>query len=51
VWNLLSERDMNRIIRVQDCRKHLGYVCRQAFDHSVTVSDQRLLALTVLPYH
>lgn len=42
VRNLPSERDMNRIVRVQDCRKHVCYVGGQALDHPFTVSDQRL---------
>jgi hypothetical protein len=43
VRNLPSERDMNRIVLVQDCREHVGYVGRQALGHSDTVSDQQIL--------
>lgn len=47
VRNLPAERGMNRIVRVQDCLKHVGYVGRQALGHPVTVSDQRFSARTM----
>lgn len=38
---------MNRIVRVQDQCKHIGYVGRQALGHPLTVSDQRPSVLTM----
>ncbi|KUL69812.1 MULTISPECIES: hypothetical protein [unclassified Streptomyces] len=40
--HLPSEGDVNRLVRVQDEVKHVGYVLEQAVSPAATVADQQL---------